>query len=65
MSTSTQILPSPNPKGNVIAIKDDHYNSLSLYENDGTISVTKTNSLDNRNYISSGIKDGPAGPGET
>ena len=64
MSSSTQILPNPNPKGNVIIIDDDRYNSLTVYENDGTISVTKTGSLENRiGRISSGVEDGPAGPG--
>jgi hypothetical protein len=61
---TTQISPNPNAKGNVIAIEGDQYNSLDVYENDGTIAVAKTGSLTNKNGVfSSGVEDAPAGPG--
>ena len=64
MPSSTQISPSPNPKGNVIVIADDQYNDIAPYENEGTIAVTQTGSLENRlGTISSGVEDGPEGPG--
>lgn len=64
MSASIQILPNPNPKGNVIIIDDDRFNKTTLFENLGTIAVTKSGSLENQlGTISSGVEDGPAGPG--
>ena len=64
MSESIQILPNPNPKGNVIIIDNDRFNKTTLFENLGTIAVTKTGSLENQlGTISSGVEDGPAGPG--
>ena len=63
MPTSTQILPSPNPKGNVIVIKGNEFNDIGPYMNEGTIAVTQTGSLVNQGNIYSGVEDGPEGPG--